>query len=206
MFRRIFFVLAIPIVLGQNYTTCDPTTNSNCLPIPGFSSATTSFNFSSNYPQQDFTLFNPSANTIIQDAGGLHITINALGEYPYLETNGIVIMGIILTIDYLFYGRVTATLKSTNATTIGTFFNLETDVNNEVDWQWNGNDSSVNALFYSLGDLRNSTLSPNIFNVTSPHTTFHCICRCVHSNFKLMHWIGLRAGLNGFSMVCLLQF
>ena len=92
MFPRIFFVLAIPIVLGQNFTTCDPTTNSNCPPLPGFSSATTSFNFSSNYPKQDFTLFNPSANTITQDAGGLHITINALGEYPYIETNGIIIM------------------------------------------------------------------------------------------------------------------
>ena len=97
MFLPIFFVLAIPIVLGQNYTACNPTTNSNCPPIPGFSSATTSFNFSSTYPERDFTLF--SENTITQDGGGLHIIINAVGEYPYIETNSTVSPGSFLSRD-----------------------------------------------------------------------------------------------------------
>ena len=91
MFLLIFFVLAIPIVLGQNYTACNPTTNSNCPPIPGFSSATTSFNFSSTYPERDFMLF--SENTITQGGGGLHMMINAVGEYPYIETNSTVSPG-----------------------------------------------------------------------------------------------------------------
>ena len=54
-------------------------------------------------------------------------------------------------------------MKTTNATTIGTFFNLQSDDLDEMDWQWNGNESLASAVYYSRGDLHNAT-NPNTFN------------------------------------------
>lgn len=77
-----------------------------------------------------------------------------------------------MTDDYIFYGRVTATMKTTNASVIGTFFNLQADDLDEMDFQWSGNENVAHAIYYSRAILHNVT-EPNEFNVSSPHTTFH---------------------------------
>jgi len=85
---------AIPVLLiGQviadaNYTACDPTKSSNCPPDPGFQSPTTLINFRKPYPDGLVTLF--SANSISRDSNGLHITINAAGEEPFVVTDSTV--------------------------------------------------------------------------------------------------------------------
>lgn len=86
-FLSVFFVLTIPIVAAQNYTACDPTKNDKCPPDPGFLSATTSVNFNESYP--DGVVSSISQNTITRDGSGLHITINSIGERPFIETNSV---------------------------------------------------------------------------------------------------------------------
>lgn len=90
---RFLFVLGVPFVGAQNYTTCNPTTQSNCPPIPAFGSAQTIYNFNESYPITDifdFDLF--SQNTITQDSDGVHITVTAIGEEPYVETTRTILL------------------------------------------------------------------------------------------------------------------
>ena len=89
----LLFILGIPFVGAQNYTTCNPTTQSNCPPIPVFGSAETIYDFNQSYPITDiwdFDLF--SQNTITQDSDGVHITVTAIGEEPYVETTRTVLL------------------------------------------------------------------------------------------------------------------
>ena len=72
-------------------------------------------------------------------------------------------------------------MKTTNASAIGTFFNIQSDDTDEIDWQWNGNQSFANAVYYSRGVLHNAT-NPNSFSVNSPHDTFHCTSSLTSSN------------------------
>jgi hypothetical protein len=82
----VLVLLADHIVADTNYTACDPTKRSDCPPDPGFSSSTTFLNFQEPYPDGLVTWF--SANTITRDNNGLHITINAVGEEPFVVTDG----------------------------------------------------------------------------------------------------------------------
>lgn len=83
-FLPIFFLFDLPIVAGQNYTACNPT-NTTCPPIPGYSSTMTTFDFKHPYPDGEITWF--SENTITRDDSGLHITLNSLGEDPFIVTD-----------------------------------------------------------------------------------------------------------------------
>jgi len=83
-------LLAAPIAADTNYTACDPTKSSSCPPDPGFSSSTTVINFEEPYPDGLVTLF--SANSITRDSNGLHITINSIGEEPFVVTDGMVLV------------------------------------------------------------------------------------------------------------------
>jgi len=76
---------------------------------------------------------------------------------------------------------VTATIKTTNASAIGTYFNLQADDLDEMDFQWSGNESFAHSLYYSRAILHNVT-EPNMFNVSSPHTAFHSTSRKGESN------------------------
>ena len=105
-------------------------------------------------------------------------------------------------IEYLFYGRVTAIMKTTNASAIGTFFNLQADDLDEMDWQWDGNETLAHAVYFSRSILHSVT-EPNVFNVSSPHTTFHSTARCSRANCKTTPWIGLPKKLIGFSTASL---
>ena len=90
-------------------------------------------------------------------------------------------------------------MKTTNATAIGTYINLQADDLDEMDFQWNDNQSSVHALYYSRAILHNVT-EPNVFNVSSPHTTFHSTSRIeVESNVQTIPLTGLPRELNGSS-------
>jgi hypothetical protein len=78
-------------------------------------------------------------------------------------------------------------MSSSNATTIGTYFNLQLDDRNEVDFQWNGNGNLVTALSYAKGDQLNTTATVNFnttFPVTSPHSNVHGISLQDRSNVK----------------------
>jgi len=86
-----------------------------------------------------------------------------------------------IIIDYLFYGRVTARMETTNATAIGTYMNIQADDLDEMDFQWIGNESRTNAVYYSRAILHNVT-EPNVFNVSSPHTSVHSICTSTSSS------------------------
>jgi len=89
---RSLFVLGISIVAAQNITVCNPNFQRDCPPIPAFSSARTIYNLNGSYPVGDFTFF--SQNTIARDGDGLHITVNAIGEEPFIETNSTLVLRI----------------------------------------------------------------------------------------------------------------
>jgi len=76
------------ILADTNYTACDPTKSPSCPPDPGFSSSRTFVNFEQPYPDGVVTLF--SANSITRDKDGLHITINSIGEEPFVVTDGMI--------------------------------------------------------------------------------------------------------------------
>ena len=67
-------------------------------------------------------------------------------------------------------------MKTTNATTVGTFFSVLMDGTGEMDWQWNGNETLADAVYYSRGGYKHNASNPSAFSVTSPHTTFHGMC------------------------------
>ena len=82
-----FLFLARYIAAAANYTACDPTKSSVCPPDDGFSSSSTLVNFQKPYPDGLVTPFPP--NTITRDNEGIHITINAIGEQPFVVTDRI---------------------------------------------------------------------------------------------------------------------
>ena len=83
-FPLLLFLFELTIVVGQNYSTCNPT-NTTCPPVPGYSSTITTIDFKQPYPDGEIALF--SENTITRDDSGLHITLNALGEDPFIVTD-----------------------------------------------------------------------------------------------------------------------
>lgn len=89
LLSTILVLLPGRVIADTNYTACDPTKTSNCPPDPGFQSSTTFIDFQKPYPDGLVTLF--STNSITRDSNGLHITINAVGEEPFVETDGIVL-------------------------------------------------------------------------------------------------------------------
>ena len=91
MFAGIFFLFAIPIAEAQYYGPCNPKNGSSWPPSPAFPSSTTSINFNEPYPDGVFTLV--SDNTITRNSSGLYITINAIGEEPFIMTNSISNLG-----------------------------------------------------------------------------------------------------------------
>jgi len=84
----VLVLLSGVVIADTNYTACDATKTSNCPPDPGFQSSTTFIDFQKPYPDGLVTLF--SSNSITRDSAGLHITINAVGEEPFVVTDGFV--------------------------------------------------------------------------------------------------------------------
>jgi Glycosyl hydrolases family 16 len=190
-----FVLCAGRVAADTNYVACNPTKNSTCPPDLGLPSLTV-VDFTRPYPDGLITTF--SQNSITRDHDGLHITINAIGEQPFLMPTGITQVRGTLIVDYIFFGRVSAIIKATNASAISTFFNFQADNLDEVDFSCVGNETSAHATYYSRGGLRNVT-EPNVFNVSAPHATFHSKSREVRSDFQITRLIGLRRELSGSS-------
>jgi hypothetical protein len=81
-------ILAIlPFVVGQTFTSCDPT-NSTCPADPGYDVATTTYDFQTTGLGSDWTILG-SGDKITQDSSGLKFTIDAAGQAPTLTTQSI---------------------------------------------------------------------------------------------------------------------
>jgi hypothetical protein len=92
LFTATALLAILPFVAGQTFISCNPT-NSTCPADPGYNSATTTYNFQTTAPGDDWTVLG-SGEKISQDSTGLKFTIDAEGQAPTLSTKSTVLPGL----------------------------------------------------------------------------------------------------------------
>ena len=175
--------LILAYVAAQTSTTCNPT-NTTCPADPGYDVATTTYNFQQQAPGTDWIVLG-SGDQISQDSNGLHFSIDAEGQAPTLCSEStcpfpsttfypLCFCGrLLIFVEYIFFGTVTATLEAAPGAGIVSAFILQSDDLDEIDWEWlGGATTDVQTNYFSKGNTttydRGGTSA-----VTSPQTESH---------------------------------
>jgi len=136
-FTTTVLLSALSLAQAQTFTDCDPTKKS-CPADPALGKTLTT----------DFTAGNSSdwtyatGTTMTYGSDGALFVITEKHEAPTIELD-----------KYIFFGKVSATLKSSPGTGIVSSFILESDDLDEIDWEWLGSDNgNVQTNFFGKGD------------------------------------------------------
>ncbi|ORY77755.1 concanavalin A-like lectin/glucanase domain-containing protein [Protomyces lactucae-debilis] len=137
---------------------CDPRTTS-CASIPAMPASITYDLSTTNTAQFNFII----PNRITQNGNGLDFSTVQQGDAPTLVTR-----------DYLLYGNVKAAIKTAPGVGMVSAFILMSDVLDEIDFEWLGNDQvQVQTNYFSRGVTANydrGGFSSNPGNQASVHT------------------------------------
>lgn len=128
---------ALSLVQAQTFTDCDPT-KKTCPADPAIG-GTLETDFTKG-ASGDWSLAQGTVMSYGSDGAYFDITIKH--EAPTIETN-----------KYIFFGKVSANIKSSPGTGIVSSFILESDDLDEIDWEWLGSDNgNVQTNFFGKGD------------------------------------------------------
>jgi len=76
-------------------------------------------------------------------------------------------------VEFIQFGRVTATLEAATGAGIVSAFILQSDDLDEIDWEWLGGDTThVQSNYFSKGDTTTYDRG-GVHDVANPQTTFH---------------------------------
>lgn len=95
-------------------------------------------------------------------ANGAEFTISSDTQAPTIQSN-----------DYIFFGKISVTMKAAPGQGIVSSFILESDDLDEIDWEWlGGNDATVESNFFGKGNT--TTYNRAVYeNVADPINTWH---------------------------------
>lgn len=127
-------LMARPTV-QQTYTSCDPTTSTDCTPDPALGTSVT-IDFTSG-ESDDFT----AQDTPTYDSNGVSFTVAEKGDAPTL-----------ISTWYIMFGKVDIKMKTAPGTGIVSSCVLQSDDLDEIDWEWLGGvDDQVQSNYYGKG-------------------------------------------------------
>jgi len=129
---------AISLVQAQTFTDCDPT-KKTCPADPGLGKTLTT----------DFT---KGKSNDWKYAEGTQMTYGSQGaEFSITKAHE---APTVISTKYIFFGKVTAEVRSSPGTGIVSSFILESDDLDEIDWEWLGSDNDhVQTNFFGKGDI-----------------------------------------------------
>ncbi|GAM84201.1 hypothetical protein ANO11243_021940 [Dothideomycetidae sp. 11243] len=151
---------AFPLVFGQTYTTCNPTTAS-CSPDEGLDASSFSSDFTTGSSAlQGWTL--ASGTTLNYGTNGAEFTISKDGQAPTIETD-----------FHIFFGTVEVTMQAAPGVGIVSSIVFESSDLDEVDWEIIGSDTTQAQSDY-FGKGNTTTYDRAVYQtVASPQTEFH---------------------------------
>ncbi|KAI9050955.1 hypothetical protein LZ554_005066 [Drepanopeziza brunnea f. sp. 'monogermtubi'] len=125
------------LVYGQTFSDCNPVKGEKCPPKAGLG---TTLVTDHTKPSTDWT--KAVATNLKYGPDGAEFTIAGRADAPTIGTD-----------KYIFFGKVSVTLKaSPGAGTVSSFI-LESDTLDEIDWEWLGSDdSNVQSNFFGKGN------------------------------------------------------
>lgn len=131
---------AASIVFAQTSTECNPLQGS-CQPDKALGKSF-SHDFTKDGKSDQFKAVNaPKAISYTKDAGA-KFTIAQQGDNPTIESN-----------FYIMFGRVEANVKASQGQGIISSLVLQSDVLDEIDWEWlGGNSNQVQSNWFSKGN------------------------------------------------------
>ncbi|GAB7348354.1 hypothetical protein MBLNU459_g6323t1 [Dothideomycetes sp. NU459] len=146
-------------VAAQTWTSCNPL-NATCPSDEALGIAHT-FNFT-NSAAADSTVWNTTAGTINYNLDGAEFTINQKGDSPTIQTN-----------FYIFFGRVSVSMRAASGTGIISSIVLESDDLDEVDWEFmGGNTTHVETNYFGKGNTTSYDRAI-YYGVDDPQANFH---------------------------------
>lgn len=156
-FTTTVLLSALSLVQAQTFTDCDPTKKS-CPADPALGTTLTT----------DFTKGESSdwsyatGTTMTYGSDGAVFSIGIKHEAPTISSA-----------KYIFFGKVSAYMKSSPGTGIVSSFILESDDLDEIDWEWLGSDDGhVQTNFFGKGDTSTYDRSTTVA-VSTPIESWH---------------------------------
>jgi beta-glucanase (GH16 family) len=136
-FTTAVLLSALSLAQAQTFTDCNPL-DKTCPADPALGTTiTTDF---TKGKSNDWTYADGTTMTYGPD--GAEFIINKAGNAPTISFD-----------KYIFFGKVTAEIKSSPGTGIVSSFILESDDLDEIDWEWLGSDNTqVQTNFFGKGD------------------------------------------------------
>lgn len=126
------------LALAQTSTSCNPLTNTTCPSDPALGK-TVSIDFTS------------GANSLFDADAGTTMTYGADGAEFIMTSDGLA--QTIESNKYIFFGKVSVTLKAANGTGVISSFVMESDDLDEIDWEWlGGNATVVETNYFGKGN------------------------------------------------------
>jgi hypothetical protein len=152
-------IAAIPTALAQTFSDCDPTKRTDCPTKPGLNTAEYSVDFRTGADAlKDWTTTSGTVNSV---ADGAEFKIEKLGDGPTIQSN-----------FYMFFGYVEAVMKAAPGAGIVSSLVMQSDVLDEIDWEWIGSDTGRAQTNY-FGKGNTTTYDRGQFHpVANPETEF----------------------------------
>ncbi|KAF2102643.1 hypothetical protein NA57DRAFT_32553, partial [Rhizodiscina lignyota] len=160
--RSLLSVLAVtlPVCLAQSATTtCNPLSTPSC---PADTALNTN-SFSSTWTSSSsLNGWKTTAGSVSFDSSGAEFVINKEGDAPTIQTD-----------FYIFYGYLEVKMRAATGTGIVSSIVMLSDVNDEIDWEFTGGDTTQTQTNY-FGKGYTGTYDRAVwFPVASPQTQFH---------------------------------
>jgi len=153
-------VAALPVAYAQTFTACNPM-EKTCPKDVALNPDTFKSDFATD-PKAEASWSKAAYTTITYDNQGAQFHIAKQGQAPTLETN-----------FYLFFGRVDVTMKSAPGQGIVSSIVLQSDVLDEIDWEFLGGfDNKVQTNFFGKGNTTSYDRMVE-YNVATPQETWH---------------------------------
>ncbi|KAI9673873.1 MAG: hypothetical protein M1817_002079 [Caeruleum heppii] len=129
-------LLSIPTtVTAQTYSTCNPSTSGSCPPNTALGKSI-SIDFTQGIPDS----FTPQGNPTF-DGNGASFTVAKSGDSPQINSK-----------FYIMFGKVEVNMKAASGTGIVSSAVLQSDVLDEIDWEWLGADpNQVQSNYFGKG-------------------------------------------------------
>ncbi|KAL2402970.1 extracellular glycosidase [Exophiala dermatitidis] len=140
----VFLLLSLPLflstTLAQTFTSCNPMNRTDCPADTALGVANYTIDFRSSIMSD--RVWNTTAGKIDYQDDGADFTINRRGDVPTVQTN-----------FYIFFGQVEVIMKAAKGQGIVSSIVLESDLLDEVDWEWiGGNNTHVQSNYFGKGN------------------------------------------------------
>jgi beta-glucanase (GH16 family) len=151
-------VLAAGMASAQTFTDCNPTEKS--CPCDDALGKTITTDFTKG--KSDDWVLEDGTSMTYSGSDGAQFTIAKGTDAPTIKSS-----------KYIFFGKVSVTMKASPGTGTVSSFILESDDLDEIDWEWLGStDSSVESNFFGKGNT--TTYDRAIYHpVSTPIETYH---------------------------------